>query len=543
MKARPSQVGAWFRATGLGLATFFQSIRFRLTLWFVLILAIVLAAFSALIYATQSRDLQGDAVGHMQEKFVRIMDYFRGPAWQLSQLSPESVPGNDAPLQKGDLLILLDPNGVALQHWGETISSPEAVLKELVQAVNQRNGLSIYEQQVPVVGPGNLPVVSDYLFLVTPVSRDGVQLGYLVVGSPSDLISQQHRLAGSLLLGSLGMLVLAFLGGLWLADRAMRPVSAITRAARSISEKHLDQRLHLRGHDELVELASTFDSMIARLQAAFDRQRRFVADASHELRTPLTIINLEVGRALSSRRAAPEYRRTLEVVEAEGSRMTRLVNDLMTLARMDSGQTILQFGDVDLSEVASTAVERLAPLAAEWKVKLECGSLAEAHVEGDRQYLLQMMSNLVENGIKYSGAGRQVRLEILPVSGSACLSVSDTGPGIAPQHLPALFDRFYRADTARTHDAGEADAASGSGLGLSIVAWIVHAHHGTIDVTSQVGEGTRFEVRLPLAHGIQKAARRSASEKPGPHVAISQPRTPAHHAADSSPAAKDPGLP
>lgn len=514
MKARIAEVETWSSAAGQGLVAFFQSIRFRLTLWFVLILAVVLAAFSALIYATQTRDLQGDAVGHMQEKFVRIMDYFRGPAWQLSQLSPENVPGNAAPLQKGDLLILVDPNGSTLQHWGESISSPDVVIKELVQAVNQRSGLGIYEQQVPVLAANNMPVMSDYLFLVTPVTRDGALLGYLVVGSPSDLISQQHRLAISLLLGSLGMLVLAFLGGLWLADRAMRPVSAITRAARNISENRLDQRLNLRGHDELVELAATFDGMIGRLQAAFDRQRRFVADASHELRTPLTIINLEVGRALSARRTPSEYKSTLQVVEAEGSRMTRLVNDLMTLARMDSGQTILQFTDIDLAEVASAAMERLSPLAAESSVGLECGELVEAHVDGDRQYLLQMISNLVENGIKYGGAGSLVKIETRQAGGTAYLCVSDTGPGIAAEHLPVLFDRFFRADSARTQNGGDSDMPSGSGLGLSIVAWIVHAHRGTIRVTSRLGAGTQFEVALPLGRSLRLSAKsegRSAS--------------------------------
>jgi heavy metal sensor kinase len=490
---------AWFRTADRGLLSFLQSIRFRLTLWFVLILGLVLTAFSTVIYTTQSRDLQSDAVGHIQEKFLRIQTFFRSPAWQLSELSPGSVPGNDAPLQKGDLLILLDPNGAILQHWGETISAPEALMKDLSSAGSQREGISVYEQAVQTGDSNGVAMKSDYLFLVTPVVRDGVRLGDLVVGSPSDLISQQHRLAVTLTVGSLAMLVLAFLGGLWLADRAMRPVSAITRAARNISEHDLDRRLNLRGHDELVDLAETFDAMIGRLQAAFDRQRRFVADASHELRTPLTIINLEVGRALSSQRTSTDYRRALEVVETEGARMTRLVNDLMTLARMDSGQAILQFADVELGDLASLAVERLTPLAERRRVSLARGELAQLHVRGDRQYLLQMISNLVENGIKYSGAGQCVRIETARLDGLATLRVSDTGPGIPPEHLPTVFDRFYRVDAARSQNASDADSASGSGLGLSIVSWIVRAHGGTINVASKLDQGTTFEVTLPLA--------------------------------------------
>ncbi len=486
-------------AAAAGLISFLRSIRFRLTLWFVLILGLVLLAFSVIIYTTQARDLQSDAVAHMQEKFFRIQSFFRSPAWQFSQLSPDSVPGNDAPLQKGDLLILLDPNGSILQHWGEPLSTPDVILKNLIGSGSQTGSLNVYEQLVPIIGSNSAVVSSDYLFVVTPVVREGVLLGYLVVGSPSDLMAQQHRLAVTLLLGSLGMLALAFLGGLWLADRAMRPVSTIARAARSISEHDLDQRLNMRGHDELVELAGTFDAMIGRLQAAFERQRRFVADASHELRTPLTIINLEVGRVLSSRRPAREYQRALEVVEVEGDRMTRLVNDLMTLARMDSGQAILQFADVELGDLANVAVERMAPLARQWRVKLERGSLAALHVRGDRQYLLQMISNLLENGIKYSGAGRRVCIETSGKNGSAYLRVSDTGPGIPPQHLPTLFDRFYRVDAARSHNAGDSFSPEGNGLGLSIVSWIVHAHGGTIEVASKLNQGTTFEVTLPAA--------------------------------------------
>ncbi len=481
------------------LLAFLRSVRLRLTLWFVLILGMVLLAFSVIVYTSQARDLQSDAVGHMQEKFIRIQTFFRSPVWQLSQLSPDSVPGNDAPLQKGDLLILLDPGGTILQHWGETLAAPDNLLKELIAAGNQNGNLNVYEQVVPIVGANSTAVSSDYLFVVTPVIRDGIPLGYLVVGSPSDLLAQQHRLAVTLLLGSLGMLALAFLGGLWLADRAMRPVSAITRAARNISEHDLDQRLNMRGHDELVDLAATFDAMIGRLQAAFERQRQFVADASHELRTPLTIINLEVGRTLSSHRPAREYQRALEVVEVEGERMTRLVNDLMTLARMDSGQTILQFADVDLSNLAEVALERMTPLAREWKVKLEHGNLAQLHVRGDRQYLLQMISNLLENGIKYSGAGRRVCIETFRKNGTASLRVSDTGPGIPPEHLPTLFDRFYRVDAARSHNGAASEPPDGNGLGLSIVSWIIRAHGGTINVASKLNEGTTFEVSLPTS--------------------------------------------
>jgi len=492
MKKAFRSIGSWF-------GTFIHSIRFRLTLWFVFILALVLGVFSVFIYFVQARDLQVDSVGRMQEKFTRVQNFFRSPEWQVSDLSPDSVPGSISPLQKGDLLILVDTKGSVLQNWGENLSEPNSLISELVSAGSQHRDLNIYQQTVPILDQNKQAVNTDYLFIITPVLRENLLLGYLIIGSPSELNSQLHRLMTALLLGSLGMLAIAFFGGLWLADRAMRPVATIAHAARNISESDLSQRLNMRGRDELAELAGTFDDMLARLQAAFDRQRRFVADASHELRTPLTIVNLEVGRALASRRSVAEYQRTLQVVDAEGERMTRLVNDLMTLAHMDAGQTILQFEDLDLSDVALEAVERMSALAEHRKIKLETGELPELQVRGDRQYLIQMISNLIENAIKYSGEGQSVWIETSGSKSKASLRVSDTGPGIPSEHLPHLFDRFYRVDAARSHNSDEdSDSPTGSGLGLSIVNWIVQAHNGTIKVESKVNEGTTFEVTLPL---------------------------------------------
>ncbi|MBI1795163.1 MAG: HAMP domain-containing protein [Chloroflexi bacterium] len=487
-----------FRSVSNWFAPFFHSIRFRLTLWFVFILALVLGVFSAFIYFIEASDLQVDSEARMQEKFAYIQNYFRGAEWQDSDLSSANMPGSATPLQKGDLIVLLNTNGMMLQNWGEKLAKSDDITSQLVNAGSQAHELNVYEQTISVINGNNQIVNRDYLFVITPILRGNLVMGYLVIGSPSDLNSQMRRLKTALILGSLAMLVVAFLGGLWLADRAMRPVATITHAARNISESDLSRRLNMRGRDELAKLAETFDDMLARLQAAFDRQRRFVADASHELRTPLTIVNLEVGRALSSRRSAAEYQRTLQVVNAEGERMARLVNDLMTLARMDAGQAILQFEYLDFSDVALEAVERMSALAEDRHVKLETGELPELPIRGDRQYLIQMISNLIENGIKYSGADKVVRVETDGTQDKATLRISDSGPGIPPEHLPHLFDRFYRVDAARSQNSDDPASPTGSGLGLSIVAWVVQAHNGNIKAESRVNEGTTFEITLPL---------------------------------------------
>jgi heavy metal sensor kinase len=317
---------------------------------------------------------------------------------------------------------------------------------------------------------------------------------------PSALVS---RFLITLIAGSLLTLAIAVIGGFWLADRAMRPVKTITQAARAISETDLSHRLNMESKDELGELANTFDAMLARLQAAFDRQRQFVADASHELRTPLTIVNLETSRALASRRSQPEYQHALTIIHSENDFMSSLVNDLLVLARMDAGQTTMEKNPLDLSDLAVDTIERLTPLAARNGVTLQAGSLPETCVLGDRQYLLQMLSNLVENAIKYmTGDKKQVLVETGTADGTAWIRISDSGPGIAPEHISHLFDRFYRVDKARTRDTDmEADPGqpSGSGLGLSIVQWIVQAHGGEVRVESTLGLGTTFEVRFKAA--------------------------------------------
>ncbi len=301
------------RSIGSTLADFFSSIRFRLTLWFLVILALVLAAFSVFIYINQSRDLRFDAVQDMQSKLSSLDAYFHSDAWQNSNLSPADVPGpnGQALLQPNDLIILTTPDGQAVQNWGASPQGQGHLVSGLLSATSQNQALSVYTQSITVKNQSNQTTSGDYLFIVAPVMRRDMMLGFLILGSPSPLPDQLRRLALSLLVGSLGMLAFAFFAGLWFADRAMRPVRSITQTAQDISESDLSRRLNLRGRDELAQLAGTFDNMLSRLQRAFERQRQFVADASHELRTPLTIINLEVGRVLSGNRKPAELHHAL----------------------------------------------------------------------------------------------------------------------------------------------------------------------------------------------------------------------------------------
>ena len=471
------------------IASILHSIRFRLVLWFTAILALVLFAFSAFIYVIQGRDILGESQYRLERKLATL-----GATLSVTQSGLLVPPGV---LQDTDVLIFTNSDGQVLASHGPLLNQDTNNLgARALQEYDNRTSPDSITAWTERTGSPRL----NYMFVAIPLQTGPRQSGLVVLGSPADPYGLGSRLLFTLGAGSLATLIIALLGGYWLADRAMRPVHTITQAARTIGETDLSRRLNMKSKDELGELANTFDGMLGRLQAAFERQRQFVADASHELRTPLTIVNLETSRTLASPRKADDYRHALTVIRSENDFMTALVNDLLTLARMDAGQAVMESLPVDLSDVAIETMERLTPLAARTGVRLEAGDLPEARILGDRQHLIQMVSNLVENGIKYaSGDSKKVFIETGTGGDTTWVRVSDNGPGIAAEHLPHLFDRFYRIDQARTRGSNESTnpkSPSGSGLGLSIVQWIARSHGGEVKVESQVGSGTSFEIRF-----------------------------------------------
>ncbi|GCE24243.1 sensor histidine kinase [Dictyobacter kobayashii] len=344
---------------------------------------------------------------------------------------------------------------------------------------------------------------NEYAFeIVTIRNQRGQIINYVLVGMHSDISNQLQHLLNILLLITPLILLVSSIGGYWLASRVIRPVQTITRTAREMSETDLHRRLNLHRRDELGELAATFDRMLDRLERAFARQRQFTADASHELRTPLSIINTEVEHMLQRPHTAEEYIQTLEVVQQENQRMTRLVNNLLTLARTDKELVMLKRDQVDLSEIIVDGAERLAALAQQNGIEIFLSGLDEILVRGDQLYLTQLYTNLLENAIKYSaGIGKRVDVRLERQEKQARIQISDEGPGIAAEHLPFIFERFYRADQARTHQQpiNGVNDSMGSGLGLSIARWIAQEHGGSIQVQSSPGQGASFEISLPLS--------------------------------------------
>jgi heavy metal sensor kinase len=469
-----------------GLSGFMHSIRFRLVLWFTVILALVLAIFSGIVYHNQYRDFRGDAFDELNRKVVSLEEITHNAIRRGNQ--QVAIPTTF--FETYESVAILDSSRTVAASQGPEI--PAATIQSIPSGFfTNPNEHSVYSW---------MDETGTHLYVAAPVEGTA---NFIVMAAPLDPSGFLPRLQLTLLVGSLLTLILALLGGFWLADRAMRPVHTITQTARSIGETDLSRRLDINTRDELGELAGTFNGMLERLEAAFERQRQFVSDASHELRTPLTIINLETSRALASRRTPQEYERALGVIHHENEFMTRMVNDLLTLARIDAGQAIIQKTPLDLSDIVFDAVERLMPLADHNGVHIESGDLPEVRILGDRQYLLQMASNLIENAIKYTTGEKRVQVETGLNGSEAWFRVENTGSGIAPEHIPHLFDRFYRVDESRSRgDDDENPSPGGSGLGLSITHWIVKAHGGDIRVESRLGESTTFEVRFSISQSV-----------------------------------------
>jgi heavy metal sensor kinase len=288
------------------------------------------------------------------------------------------------------------------------------------------------------------------------------------------------------------VLIAAALGGLFLANRALKPIDQIARTAQEISAGELSRRIGDRGAaDEVGRLARMFDQMLDRLQDAFEREKRFTADASHELRTPLTAIKGRIGMILSQSRTQAQYENTLRQLDIQVDRMIRLTNDLLFLSRLEQQRLPWNPVTLDLSNLLEATVEQMRPLAEERQINLLEDIKPGLFIQGEPDHLIRVFLNLLDNAVKYTPAKGQVRIQAAYQNGKVWITVSDTGAGIAPEHLPHLFERFYRVEAARSRQAG------GSGLGLAIAYELTRLHNGTLAVQSQINQGTTFTILLP----------------------------------------------
>ena len=289
------------------------------------------------------------------------------------------------------------------------------------------------------------------------------------------------------------VLVLGSIGGWFLARRSLSPIAHITETARRITASNFGERLKSRGSgDELDYLITTLNEMISRLESSFKKISQFTSDASHELRTPISSMRGEAELLLSKPRPIREYQRVLANHIEKLDFVTRMVNDLLLLAKFDSSQPGLEMAPIKLGTLLSDLWELFRALAEQKGIEFVLGDIEEAEVSGDRTRLQQLFTNLIDNAIKFTPSGGRVDISLKKDGGVAKVSIRDTGMGIPEEEFEHVFERFYRVNKSRARESG------GTGLGLSICQWIAKAHHGRIELESQLGKGTEFIVSLPL---------------------------------------------
>lgn len=343
-----------------------------------------------------------------------------------------------------------------------------------------------------------------------PVLRNGA-IRYILQAETS-MRFVQHTLRQLLaLLTAIAVLTLglAWVGSRWLADEALTPVETLSTTAERISGTSLKTRVSLDApYAEFQRLAHTFNAMLERLQNVFEAQRRFIADAAHELKTPLTVIMGSLEVTLKKARSAEEYREVLIGNLGQVERLIALTRSLLTMARFAGDRPPLQFTPLAIEPLAKDLVGELAVLAENRHITLTVEAHPVPPVMGDEGWLRHMMINLLDNALRYTPSGGTVTVCLDEAGGQVAIAVKDTGPGIAPDHVPHLFERFYRVERARDRESG------GVGLGLAIVKEIAEAHGGTARVESEVGKGSAFIVTLPVSPRVPQPDRPSHQETP-----------------------------
>lgn len=460
------------------LMTKLTTIRARLTLWYTFFLALTVAGFSVYLHLElqDSLSIQIDeglrvAASHL---LVDVDDSVNPPA-----LRPMSEQAEEHLLQSSFALRLVEADGTVAADVGRfpplAFFPPADTASEtdfqtvVINTIPWR----IYTQQIE-----------------TQTSRFNV---WLQMGQSLNIIQElENNLLRLILFGLPVIVLVASLGGIFLANRALNPVDSITRTVQAITATDMTRRIPFTGPaDELGRLTTTLNSMLDRIESAFEAERRFTADASHELRTPLTAIKGQVGVTLTRQRSPHEYENALKQIQYETDRLIRLANDLLFLARLDVATLRGQPERINLSDLLEALVEQVKVLAADKTLTLNALIPPDVVIQGTADHLIRLFLNLMVNAIKYTPAGGQITVTLTSSAAEVQISIRDTGIGIADAHLPHLFERFYRVESERTYNG------SGAGLGLAIAHQITRAHDGAITVQSETGKGTEFTVHLP----------------------------------------------
>ncbi|MBM4424378.1 MAG: HAMP domain-containing protein [Chloroflexi bacterium] len=463
-----------------------MSIRLRLTLWYTTILTAVITLFGLVVWSALAFSLTNQIDQRLRQTALQLLR--ASTVVPIRDLSILSIPKLET-FQADDIYIQVVYTNGKVSLASENLGQFNRPLDP-----NALGGAATITEVY--LGEAHIRV------LTQPILSEGQLLGYLQVGARLREVDQVKNLL-LLVLITVGSMSVALSAGVvtLTVGRALKPLDTVTNAALQITRADdLSRRVPHTGPtgDEVGRLVAAFNATLERIEKLFTAQRRFLADVSHELRTPLTAIRGNVDllrRMMGNANGSEANRESLDAIQSEAERMSRLVGDLLMLAQAESGNLPLARAEVELDTLLLEVYQQGRVLAGS-KVSVSLGEEDQARAIGDRDKLKQVLLNLVTNAIKYTPAGGKVTLGLACINGWARFTVTDTGVGIPPEDLHQVFERFYRVDKSRTRAAG---TPSGAGLGLSIARWIAQAHGGRLEVSSQIGSGSCFSLWLPLA--------------------------------------------
>ena len=464
----------------------FKSIRSRLTAWYVTLLAIILILFSVILnyflakrlYESVDNSLTVSATVVATSATMRLSN---SPLPGLNQLFEQFM--NQGNLNK--FYRIYDGSG-NVGSRSKNISASQFPLSQTAYA-DALEGKNSYET-FKVGGQQPIRVIT------MPILLGGQLINLVQVGTSLEAVQETLRNLKIFLFTAVPtVLIFAALFARFMARRALKPISRIIDTAREIGQgQELSKRIPvLKIKDELGQLALTFNEMMNRLENSFAQMRQFSSDASHELRTPLTVLKGQNELILRKQRKPEEYQEVISSNLEEINYMSKVLEDLFVLSRSDENQVKLDCKPVDLRSLVEEVCKHAEILAEEKNIKIIISFMEPTEIKGDEVRLRQMVWNVLQNGIKYTQRGGELKISLQKEGEIVLLIIQDNGIGIPEEELPLIFNRFYRVDKARTRDEG------GSGLGLSICRQIAEAHKGVIVVESKLGVGTRFEIRLP----------------------------------------------
>ena len=464
-----------------------RSLRVRLTVWYLLLLSCTLIIFSSYLYLQLRSSLLSQLDTTLKVASTEILTNLAIEGDRINFSDTEQFWSNQQQLTRaGFAARIIASDGNISDGFGNY----EAIEILLPQKKGYQK-LKVQDKNWRIY---NLPLAIAGSKIIEARLENNSQTQWLQLAqSLQPMTEALEHLLTLMLFGFPLILLLASSGGLFLADRALRPINRIIRTAEAINSEDLSYRINYQGvGDEVGRLAMTLDRMLDRIESAFEHERRFIADASHELRTPLTIIKGRIGVALSRQRTLSEYETTLQDLDSQTDRLVRLTNGLLFLARLEQEQPEGKgsFIEVDLTSLLEILSEQIQ-LAEDKQLEITANILPNLSILGNNDLLTSLFLNLLDNAVKYTPVGGEIRLKTKLDRQKVTVAISNTGIGIAAEDLPYLFDRFYRLDRDR------ASRKQGSGLGLAIAASIVRYHGGQISVISQPDELTTFEVNIP----------------------------------------------